>query len=138
LAAGAFLALRSFAAKLPENISYVRSRFSFSNITPQGIIVNVFLIYHNGNPVSIPIDDFRGSLYYYNVFLAKIDQIQPISLSPGVDTELPLSAEVNFINLSSDIPNLFISGSIADGLKIKGTITIKGVGFDIDQPISIV
>lgn len=133
-----YLLSKQVGSSLAAKIAVGSPSIKVSNINPLGLTVNIDLPITNTSPITFPLENFTGQLFYGQYPLADIFVPGPIALESQSTTILPISTNIQFQNLSQQLVSLITDGSWLNSVRIEGVLVAEGLNFPINQPLQLV
>lgn len=125
------------ANKFIEGVSFVTGRISFSGISLAGVSLKIILTYRNDNPVPVIFDSFVGNLVYGPTILTNLTS-NNINLAARSNSDITVNAGLDFLKLTSDVIEAIKNKSFQHDLRVVGTIYISGIGWPVDEPLTLI
>lgn len=125
------------ASNFIDGVTFVGGRVSFGNIDLSGINLKIILTYNNANPVPVTLDSFVGNLVYGPTTLTNLTS-NNINIPAGASADINVNAELNFLSLAGDVVQAIKSKSLQHDLRVIGTIYKSGIGWPVDEPLTLI
>lgn len=102
-----------------------------------GLKVQVIQPITNENPVSFPLDDFRGVMYYGQRPLAQFAMPGPTNIAAGSTVDLVFDGVLDFEESLETLQHIIQTGNWIQALRFQGTATSGGVTFPFNHTVRV-
>ena len=129
--------LKSTAGEMAKRIIVGQPTITFSGIGVQGIRAKLNLPVTNNTPAPLPIDSFKGALFYGPHKLAQIVMINGAVIRSGQKKVFSIDVRADFIEVGEEILNFVGSGNLIHPLYIKGQLVSANIVFPVNHKIRV-
>jgi len=131
------LLTRRAGAAIANRISIGQVSMRVDQLDLQFLKARLYIPVQNRTPVSIPIDWFRGQLFYADRAMADVGFAQSITIEGNQTTELEIRVQIPLWQAASNIVDLILNKQYLNRFFVRGNISSNGVIFPVNQNIQI-
>ncbi len=127
-----YFLLSKFGGDVAARLSFRRPKVEFGGFSGSGVTLRVMLPVVNANPIPIPVDRFQGVVKYGSEVIAHLSAISPFMVKPNSELTVPVTAQIDFNQVSSAVANILQSQQYLSELSLEGVVTSGALSYPVN------